>query len=243
MDEFFLWLRSTVFFAGMIVCAIVFALFTPPMLLLRPVTRSNLIAYWAKAMVLWLRWTCGLSHRVRGLENLPDTPCVIMSKHQSAWETIAFQKIFPAQAWVLKKELLYIPFFGWGLAVTQPIAIDRSAGIRALDQVVREGIDRLKNGRYVVVFPEGTRMPPKTTGKYNPGGAMLACKAEVSVIPVAHNAGSFWPRRGFLKYPGVIEVRVGNPIHCADKRPKQVMLEAQQWIEGQMPELESNPSS
>lgn len=233
------WLRSLIFFTGMLLSAIVY---TPVALAawpLSPVTRSNLIGWWAKMIVVWLRLTCGLRHRVVGLENLPAEPCVILSKHQSAWETIAYQAIFPAQAWVLKRELLWIPVFGWGLAATRPIAIDRKAGVRALDDVVRQGIERLNGGRYVVVFPEGTRMPPGERGRYNPGGAMLASRAGAPVVPVAHNSGSFWSRRGFLKRPGVIEVRVGPPIEVQGKRPKQINAEAEAWIEAQMPELEA----
>ena len=230
--------RSLVFFIGMLATAVVYTPFALVVSPLPPVMRSRLIGGWAKMIVAWLRLACGLTHRVTGLENLPDEPCVILSKHQSAWETIAYQEIFPAQAWVLKRELLWVPFFGWGLAATRPIAIDRSAGVRALDDVVKQGMDRLKGGRYVVVFPEGTRMAPGAHGRYNPGGAMLAKRAGVPVVPVAHNSGSFWSRRGFLKRPGVIEVRVGAPIEVADRRPKQINAEAEGWIEAQMVELE-----
>ncbi len=204
---------------------------------LPPLPRSRIIAGWAHFVIWWLKISCGLRHEVVGLEQLPAGPCVILSKHQSAWETIAFQVIFPPQAWVLKRELLWIPLFGWGLAASRPIAIDRSAGVRALDKVVRDGIDRLREGRWVVVFPEGTRTTPGERGRYNPGGAMLAVKAQVPVIPVAHNEGDYWPRRGFLKRPGVIRVRVGAPIPTVERRPKQVAAEAEAWIEQQMDDL------
>lgn len=232
------WIRSFIFFTGMLATAIVYTPVALAVSPLPPVTRSNVIGWWARMIVAWLRVTCGLTHRVVGLDNLPSRPCVILSKHQSAWETIAYQQIFPAQAWVLKRELLWIPLFGWGLAATRPIAIDRKAGLRALDGVVKQGSERLAEGRYVVVFPEGTRMPPGERGRYNPGGAMLAGKAGVPVVPVAHNSGSFWSRRGFLKRPGVIEVRIGPPIDVTGKRVKQVNAEAEEWIETQMVELE-----
>lgn len=235
------WIRSLIFFLGMLATAIVYTPFALVAYPLPPVTRSRFIGWWARMTVAWLRVTCGLGHRVVGLENLPAHPCVILSKHQSAWETIAYQQIFPAQAWVLKRELLWIPFFGWGLAATRPIAIDRNAGLRALDEVVKQGRARLAEGRYVVVFPEGTRMPPGRRGRYNPGGAMLASKAGVPVVPVAHNSGSYWSRRGFLKRPGVIEVRVGPPIDVADMRVKQINAAAEEWIEAQMIELETAP--
>lgn len=232
------WIRSLIFFLGMLLTAIIYSCVAVMAFPLPPVTRSKVISWWAKSMVVWLRMTCDLTHKVEGLHNLPASPCVILSKHQSAWETIAFQEIFPPQAWVLKRELLWVPFFGWGLAASRPIAIDRSAGVRALDGVVKQGIDRLSGGRYVVVFPEGTRMPSGKRGRYNPGGAMLAKKAGVPVVPVAHNSGTYWSRRGFLKKPGVIQVRVGPPIEVMDKRPKQINAEAEQWIETQMLELE-----
>ncbi len=175
-----------------------------------------------------------------GLENLPNTPSVILSKHQSAWETIAFQTIFPPQAWVLKRELLWIPFFGWGLAATRPIAIDRSQGVRALDSVVKQGIQRIEEGRWVVVFPEGTRTAPGEKGRYNPGGAMLASKAQVPVVPVAHNAGEFWPRRGFIKKPGTITVSIGPPIETKGRKAKQINAEAEAWTENEVEQLASD---
>lgn len=230
-------IRSLIFLFGQVVTIV---LYTPVALLaypLNPVTRSRIIGLWARFIVWWLKLSCGLSHSVEGYENIPDQPCVILSKHQSAWETIAFQTIFPAQAWVLKRELLWIPFFGWGLAMTQPIAIDRGEGLKALDSVIKQGINRLQHGRFVVVFPEGTRMAPGDKGLYNPGGAMLAVKAKVGVLPVAHNAGKFWPRRGFIKKPGVISVVVGPLIPVTDKRAKQVNEEAQQWIENAVAEI------
>ena len=235
--KFMLVLRSLLFLLGQVVAAL---LFTPVALLLYPlppVTRSHLVANWARFVIWWLGLTCKLTFRVEGRENLPATPSVILSKHQSAWETIAYQVIFPPQAWVLKRELLWIPFFGWGLAATEPIAIDRKAGMRALDKVIRDGIDRLRNGRWVVVFPEGTRVAPGERGRYNPGGAMLAVRAGVPAVPVAHNAGRYWPRRGWLKHPGEIQVVIGPVIATAGVHAKQVSRAAEEWIEGAMEEL------
>lgn len=225
------------FLLGQVATAV---LYTPVALMaypLNPILRSRIIGVWAHFIVWWLKLTCGLTHSVEGRENIPNQPCVILSKHQSAWETIAFQTIFPAQAWVLKRELLRIPFFGWGLAMTQPIAIDRRQGLKALDSVVKQGIDRLQQGRFVVVFPEGTRMAPGARGRYNPGGAMLAVKAQAAVLPVAHNAGKFWPRHGFLKKPGEIKVVIGPLIPVKNKRAKQVNEEAKQWIESTVAQI------
>ncbi len=231
--------RSTVFVAGQLLTAIVFTPFALLAYPLPPVTRSRFVANWARFVIWWLRVTCGLTHAVRGQEHLPDRPSVILSAHQSAWETIAFQVIFPAQAWVLKRELLWIPLFGWGLAATQPIAIDRRRGLRALETVISAGRQRLREGRWVVVFPEGTRLAPGERRRFNAGGATLAVRAGVPVVPVAHNAGQFWPRRGWLKRQGVIDVVIGRPIQTVGRRPKAVNAEAENWIVATLAELEN----
>jgi 1-acyl-sn-glycerol-3-phosphate acyltransferase len=201
------------------------------------VTSARTAVVWSRFVIWWLKITCNVDYRVTGTEHLPSTPAVVLSKHQSAWETIAFTIIFPAQAGVVKRELLWIPFFGWSLAATRPIAIDRSRGIRALEQVVRSGTARLRGGRWVIVYPEGTRVKPGQRGRYNPGGAMLAVKAGVPAVPVAHNAGEFWPRHGFVKKPGTITVAIGPPIDTVGSRAKQVNAQAEAWIESAMAKL------
>lgn len=233
------WVRSLLFtigqfFAVLVYCPIAIMSFPLP-----PLTRSRVISQWARFTIWWLRVTCRLDYTVEMTQSLPNRPSVILSKHQSAWETIAFQLIFPPQAWVLKRELLLIPFFGWGLAASRPVAIDRRSGTRALDEVVRQGRERLAEGRWVVVFPEGTRMQPGERGRYNPGGALLATKAQAPVVPVAHNAGEFWPRRGFLKRPGTIRVVIGPAIEPQGKRAKEVNAQAEKWIEETMSRLYS----
>jgi 1-acyl-sn-glycerol-3-phosphate acyltransferase len=230
-------LRSLLFFLGQIITVLPYSLVALTVFPLPAVTRSRLIGGWAHFIVWWLRITCGLTHSVRGLENLPTKPCVILSKHQSAWETIAFQVIFPPQTWVLKRELLWIPVFGWALAASRPIAIDRSVGVKALETVAKQGVDRIRDGRYVIVFPEGTRVRTGEHRRYNPGGAMLAVKAGVPVVPVAHNAGEYWPRRRFLKRPGVIQVVVGAPIAVSGQRARQITAQAEAWIEATMRDL------
>jgi 1-acyl-sn-glycerol-3-phosphate acyltransferase len=190
-------------------------------------------------MLWWLRITCGVRYRVIGRENIPEMPSIILSKHQSAWETLAFQQIFPPQVWVLKRELLWVPFFGWGLAMTSPIAINRSAGREALKQLVSQGKDRLAKGFWVVIFPEGTRMPPGTKGKYHIGGAWLSTHTGSTVIPVAHNAGEFWPKNSFIKKPGAITVSIGKPIQSAGLKPDELNQQVEQWIEQEMPMLET----
>ena len=206
-----------------------------------PVTRMRIIGLWARFICWWLALTCNLRHEVEGLEHLPAAPGVILSKHQSAWETIMFQVIFPPQIWALKREALWLPFFGWGLAATSPIAIDRSTPVRALDRLLRQGRQKLTEGRWVVIFPEGTRMAPGEQGAFHPGGAMLAVKAGVDVLPVAHDAGCYWARRGFLKKPGVIQVRIGPPIKTEGKKARAVNDEAREWITGAMTALQDVP--
>jgi 1-acyl-sn-glycerol-3-phosphate acyltransferase len=201
------------------------------------VMRSRVIGFWAYFIVWWLGVSCGLKHRVTGRENLPRGPAVVLCKHESAWETIAAQTLFPPQAWVLKRELLWIPLFGWALAATRPISIDRSARVRALDQMLRQGRQCLEQGRWVVVFPQGTRMAPGEMGRFNPGGAMLAVKSQVPVVPVAHNAGTYWRRRGFLKHPGTIEVRIGPPIDTRERKAREVNDEARTFVEKAMAEI------
>jgi 1-acyl-sn-glycerol-3-phosphate acyltransferase len=167
------------------------------------------------------------------MENLPDKPCIILAKHQSTWETFAFQAIFPTQVYVLKRELLWIPIFGWGLAMTSPIAINRASGREALKQLVSKGQARLAQGLWVVIFPEGTRMRPHQQGKYHIGGAWLACQTKTPVLPVAHNAGHCWPK-GFIKQAGVIKLHIGPAIATADLKADALNLKVEQWIEAQM---------
>lgn len=230
-------LGSLLFLLGQMFSAVPYSVLAIAAIPLPPVTRSRLVSGWARFVIWWLKITCGITHTVKGLEHLTDAPCVILSKHQSAWETIAFQVIFPPQTWVLKRELLWIPLFGWALAATRPIAIDRGTGVKALDRVVKHGVDRIRGGRYIIVFPEGTRVRAGNKGRYNPGGAMLAVKARVPVVPVAHNAGEYWPRRGFLKRRGVIQVIVGPQIATNGARPRQITAQAEAWIEATMKDL------
>ncbi|MGH8553474.1 MAG: lysophospholipid acyltransferase family protein, partial [Methylococcales bacterium] len=184
-----LYLRSGIFFVAMTCLTIVIA---PFMVLTYPLTfkvRYGLSQVWV-TWVLWLlKAICGLDHRVEGSENIPAENAIIFSKHQSAWETIALQKIFPQQVFIIKRELLWLPFFGWALATLEPIAIDRESAKAALRQVGEQGIARLERGLWIVIFPEGTRVKPGTVGRYGAGGSVLAHRAGVPVVPVAHNAG------------------------------------------------------
>lgn len=229
-----IWLRSTLYALGMLVVTPLFSLIALLIFPLSPITRYRIISGWARSMLVWLKFTCGLKYRVVGAENIPQTTVVILAKHQSAWETLAFQAIFPPVCWVMKRELLRIPFFGWGLAMTSPVAIDRTAGREALKQLIEQGRQRLSQGFNVVIFPEGTRVKPGTKGRYNIGGASLAVHANALVIPVAHNAGEFWGKNAFLKRPGTITVSIGPAISSQGKKTSALNQEVEHWIEAEM---------
>lgn len=200
--------------------------------------RSAIANAWGTSNLWLLRVLCGLRYRLTGWENLPQTPCIVMAKHQSAWETMALRGLLPCeQSWILKKELLSVPVFGWALASMRPIAIDRSAGSKAIKQVIAEGTAALKQRRWVVVFPEGTRVEPGERGKYNIGGAMLAERSGFPIVPIAHNAGVFWRRRALVKYPGTIEVVMGPLIRTEGRRASAIMADVEDWIESTVASL------
>lgn len=212
MTKLWLVLRSSLFMLGYALSTLVFALISLPLWAVSRRARYAVMVNWARFVLWWLKVTCGLTYRVHGPAVWPDQPAVALVRHESAWETLALQMILPRQAWVLKRELLRIPFFGWGLATLWPIAIDRGAGRAALKQVLEQGQQRLADGAWVVVFPEGTRMAPGVLGKMNVGGALLAEKAQAPVVMVTHNAGRFWAKGAFIKYPGVIDVFISDPV-------------------------------
>ncbi len=230
-------LRSILFAVALAIITLPYGLFGFLVFPFSPRARHRAITSWVP-MAMWLiRHVLGIRYTVLGRENIPAGPAVILSKHQSAWETIALQVIFPPVSFVLKRELLRVPFFGWGLAQMPRIAIDRAAGKDALAQVVEQGKMRLKEGFWVIVFPEGTRVAPGTQHRYKIGGSWLARRAGVSVVPVAHNAGEFWRRNAFLKYPGEIVVSIGPPVEVKGKKVEAINTEAENWIEGEMRRL------
>jgi 1-acyl-sn-glycerol-3-phosphate acyltransferase len=224
-------LRSTFYLLLQIIITPPYALVVLASYPLAPLNRYRVISGWAYIMLFLTRVICGVHYRILGTENIPKKPSIVLSKHQSAWETLAFQQIFPPQVWVLKKELLHIPFFGWGLAMTNPIAINRSLGRTALKQIVRQGKDRLKKGLWIVIFPEGTRIDPGKKGKYGIGGAWLATNTGVPVVPVAHNAGVLWGKNSFIKFPGTITVSIGEPIDPAGMDASELNTKVEEWIE------------
>lgn len=232
-------LRSTVFAAILILITPVFAAIALLTFPLPPLTRYRIITAWTRCIIWSARTVCDIRYRVIGAENIPQKPCVILSKHQSAWETLAFQLIFPPQVWVLKKELLRVPFFGWGLSMLSPIAIDRSLRREALQQLIEQGQQRLDAGFSIVIFPEGTRIPPGSRGKYRPGGARLAVQTGTAVLPVAHNAGRCWGRNAFLKHPGLVTVSIGPPISPEGLDAETLSARVEQWIEDEMLQLDA----
>jgi 1-acyl-sn-glycerol-3-phosphate acyltransferase len=196
---------------------------------------------WAVLNLWMLKTICRLDYSVEGKENIPDEGVVVLCKHQSTWETMVLQIVLPSVRWVLKRELLRVPLFGWGLAMLKPIAIDRSAGHKAVAQLIEQGRPMLADGYWIVVFPEGTRTHPGKQRRYKQGGAILAVETGHPVVPIAHNAGEFWPRHSFLKWPGTIALRIGPVINTRDKTAEQVTNQARDWIEAQMQAI-SDPS-
>jgi 1-acyl-sn-glycerol-3-phosphate acyltransferase len=233
-----IFIRSLIFSLVQVIWTTIFGtmvLFTFP---LKPHTRYRIATKISNSTLWLLRVICGIRMEVRGVENIPKEPCVVMCKHQSAWETFALQLVFPDQVWVLKRELLWLPFFGWGLALTSPIAIDRSKGKQAMKQLLEQGKDRLDSGFCVVIFPEGTRMPYGVRGKYKIGGAMLGESSGAPVVPVAHNAGKFWGRNSFFKRPGTIVMSIGQPVDPKGLKADEINRRVEDWIETEMIKLD-----
>lgn len=199
--------------------------------------RSKLISSWSRVTLHVLSFICGLKFEITGQENIPDKPCIIFCKHQSSWETMALQLLFTPQVWILKRELLWVPFFGWTLASMKSIAIDRSSGKKALKQVVEQGRQRLNEGNWVVIFPEGTRTRPGDKPNYKIGAAMLANKSKYDVLPIAHNAGEFWPKGQYVKKAGTIRMVIGPVIKSSELSTKEISHTAEGWIESTLKEV------
>jgi 1-acyl-sn-glycerol-3-phosphate acyltransferase len=232
-------LRSLLFYIGQIISTILIA---PIGVIAFPLDfkkRYYLITRWAVFNLWWLKLCCNVRYEIVGIDNIPEKPCIVMCKHQSAFETLALQRIFIPQIWVLKKELLQIPIYGWGLASMQPIAINRDSTIKSFKQIADQGYERLKKGYWVVIFPEGTRVAPNKKKKYLPGGGMLAEKSGAQVVPIAHNAGRLWPRNSMIKKPGLITIKIGPVIKSENKSAKEITNEVENWIEKAVGELPS----
>jgi len=232
-------LRSLLFYIGQIISTILIA---PIGVIAFPLDfkkRYYLITRWAVFNLWWLKLCCNVRYEIVGIDNIPEKPCIVMCKHQSAFETLALQRIFIPQIWVLKKELLQIPIYGWGLASMQPIAINRDSTIKSFKQIADQGYERLKKGYWVIIFPEGTRVAPNKKKKYLLGGGMLAEKSGAQVVPIAHNAGRLWPRNSMIKKPGLITIKIGPVIKSENKSAKEITNEVENWIEKAVGELPS----
>ena len=224
-------LRSLIFTAYMMVSACLFGGVMALGFWLPYQAQFAIARTWARILFWMLERLCGLKYVVEGRERIPPGNHIVMSNHTSAWETVAQFLIFPPQVWVLKRELLWIPFIGWGLKLLRPIAINRGEGHRAVNQVIEQGKARLQDGLWIIIFPEGTRVVAGETRKFGVSGALLAIASGKSVVPLSHNAGTFWPRRGIVKKPGTIRVVIGEAIEPAGKDPRELNDEVKQSIE------------
>jgi 1-acyl-sn-glycerol-3-phosphate acyltransferase len=236
-----LFLRSLLFAVIMFVATVVWAFVCFLAAPFPYTTRYYVTSRWNMFIVWLAKVLCGIRYQVKGMENLPDAPVILLSKHQSAWETIFLLWKMPRPlVFVLKKSLIYIPLFGWALALLRMIPIDRKNGKDAFAQVVRDGTQRLKDGQWIIMFPEGTRIPVGQQGKYKGGGARLAVETQTPVVPIALNAGECWPRNAFIKKPGLITVSIGKPIAPAGLNAVELMQQVENWIESEMRVISPN---
>jgi len=227
-------LRSILFWIGFYISTILVTSVLTISFILPFRYRYAISRTWPMFNLWWLKLTCNLDYEVNGLENIPDEPVIFMSKHQSTWETITYQQFLPPTVWVLKRELMWIPIFGWGVAMLSPVAINRSSGKKALNQLIEKGSKKLNSGICIMIFPEGTRTTAGQPTKYKAGGAVLATRTGHKVVPIAHNAGYYWPKGQFQKHPGIIKVVIGPAIETKGKTASQILNETETWIEEQM---------
>lgn len=234
--------RSVVFYAGYFAALLVIGVLFLPIAPFLPLAgRYRLLNLYNYFLMFWFRIACGVRYDIQGVHHLPDGPCVIQANHQSEWETVFLQVMKPPVCTVLKRELLRLPIFGWGLRLLHPISLDRSKPARAIKQVLSQGVARLNTGLSVLIFPEGTRVEPGERRRYNKSGSVVACRAGVPVLPVAHNAGERWPGRHWVKRPGVLRVRIGEPIETAGRTSDEVLADVEAWIEAQLIDISDVP--
>jgi 1-acyl-sn-glycerol-3-phosphate acyltransferase len=233
-----LWLKSLLFYLLMTVTAIIYSTLLTLLWPLPFALKSRISRQWSKLNLRFGQVICGLDYQILGGEHLNSAPAVFMCKHESAWETIAFNGILPPGCFVLKKSLLLIPFFGWGMKLTRHIPIDRSKGIRAFKEVIKIGQERLNQGLSIIIFPEGTRVAPRSHPEFLKSGAALAKATGYPIIPVAHNAGLCWRKNSFIKYPGLITIVIGPPITTKDYTIDQINEMTHAWVKAQMEQIE-----
>ena len=232
--------RAALFYLGYIVATVVWGSLSVAIAWSMPLKARFLfvIGAWTRFVLWWLAITCGIRVRVRGLEHLPETACILLVKHQSTWDTLFVQTLLSPQTTLIKRELLWIPFFGWAFSLLKPIAINRHARVDAFRQLMKVGADRLAAGFSVTLFPEGTRMPWGKQGRFQPGGAALASATGAPVLVIAHDGGRCWPAHRFVKNPGTIEVRISPPMEFKGEKYSQINALAEDWLRQQMAELE-----
>lgn len=235
-------LRSTLFLLGQILMTVVIATIGILTFPFPYRVRYRVITSWSHFIIWWAKVSCGIHYHIQGQEHLPKQTAIVLCKHQSAWETLFLQTLLPPQTWVLKKQLLQIPFFGWALRFIEPIAIDRNKS-SSIKQLIEQGKERLNQGRWVVIFPEGSRIAVGKAGKYSRSGAVLAKESQYLVVPIAHNAGVFWPKKAFLKHPGTIEVVIGPILDPNLLTADELHQQAQNWIETTSQSLPQQPTS
>jgi 1-acyl-sn-glycerol-3-phosphate acyltransferase len=228
--KFWLAIRSTLFWIlflpFLLICATLLSLtFYMPLGF-----RMGIVKTWIGFSLAWLRITCGLKYSVEGMENIPQKGFIVMSKHSSTWETLSIQWFFRPLIWVVKRELTWIPFFGWALKAMNAIALDRGTGRKAINHLIEESQRQMDAGRILMLFPEGTRVLPMQVKPFKMGGAIVSQRTGYAVLPIAHNAGEFWPRHSWIKWPGTIRVVIGPPIEPGDKTPNQIITEVADWI-------------
>ena len=237
------WVRSLVYTVLLFACTMAFGVVVliSSLLPLSIEQRYVIPRYWGLFHTWLAKVVCGLDYQVEGRENLPSVPFVSLWKHSSTWDTLAQMFVVPTASWLLKREVTWIPVVGWAVSTYKPIAINRSAGHSAVNQVVKQGKERLASGMGVIVYPEGTRVAPGQTRKYGISGALLATETGTLVVPIAHNAGYFWKRRSIIKKPGLIRVVIGPPIDPKGLTAREVNERAQQWIEAKIAEIIALP--
>lgn len=233
-----LWLRSALYMVTLVVTVAPYAIGTILWSWLPQRKRYFMATRWTRLAIWAARVICGIEYRVEGWENLPDGPAIILPKHQSAWETLWLPSVMPRRlSFVYKRELHWVPFFGWGLATLGMINIDRSKGQDAFEQVVQQGGEHLRDDWWIVIFPEGTRTRPGSTRRFKTGGARLAVRTNTPAVPIALNSGECWPRKAFIKRPGTITISIGKPISPEGKSADEMAALVESWIETEMRRL------
>lgn len=232
MNTIFLYFRSTIYLLGLLFSTVIYGLGSPLLILLTPTQAYRAVMPWAHFNLWWLKITCGVNYNILGRENIDlNNRGIILANHQSTWETMMIPTFFPPTSFVIKKQLLKIPFFGWALSSVKPIAIDRNAGSSAVDQVKSIGKKHLDGGNWVCIFPEGTRVKPGQRLDYRMGGALLVEHSGYPIYPIAHNAGACWPRHSYIKYPGTITLIIGKPFSAKGLNPDEINDKVRAWID------------